>query len=119
MLQQAIEASDLLADHLSVGVVNARFAKPIDEKMVEESLADGKFVVTIEEGAEMGGFGSALLECAVKLRLDTRGIRVLALPDEFIEHGDRADLLNDHGLSPKRIAETCRDLANAEPALVH
>ena len=118
MLQQAIEAADLLADQLSVGVVNARFAKPIDAAMVEDAIAGGKFVVTIEEGAEMGGFGSAFLECAVKLRLDTRGVRVLALPDEFIEHGDREDLLHDHGLSSQRIAETCRELANAEPSLV-
>ena len=38
-------------------------------------------------------------------------------PDEFIEHGDREDLLHDHGLSPQRIAETCREMANAEPSL--
>jgi len=119
MLQQALAAADLLsADGLSVRVVNARFAKPIDAMMVEQSLADGNFVVTLEEGAEMGGFGSAFLECAVKLRLDTRGVKILALPDEFISHGDREDLLADCGLSPAGIAQTCRELANAEPSLV-
>tara|TARA_R110002049_G_scaffold27321_3_gene94426 strand:- start:65932 stop:67944 length:2013 start_codon:yes stop_codon:yes gene_type:complete len=119
MLQQAIEAADLLDGHLSVGVVNARFAKPIDTEMLSAALADRKFVVTLEEGTELGGFGSALLECAVQLRLDTRGIKVLGLPDEFIEHGDRDDLLDEHGLSPQRIAETCRELANAQPVLAH
>jgi 1-deoxy-D-xylulose-5-phosphate synthase len=117
MLQQALETADLLAGQLSVSVINARFAKPIDAAMVENSISDGKFVVTIEEGAEMGGFGSAFLECAVKLRLDTRGVQILALPDEFIEHGDREDLLHDHGLSPQRIAATCLELASAEPSL--
>ena len=117
MLQQAIEAADLLSGSLSVGVVNARFAKPIDQDMVAEALADDKFVVTLEEGTEVGGFGGALLQCAASLRLDTRAVKVLALPDEFIEHGDRDDLLDEHGLSPRRIAETCREMASAEPSL--
>ena len=118
-MQQALVAAERLsAEGLNVKVVNARFAKPIDAVMVEQSLAEGNFVVTLEEGAEMGGFGSAFLECAVKLRLDTRGVRVLALPDQFIEHGDREDLLADCGLSPAAIAQTCRELANAEPSLV-
>ncbi len=109
MLEQAIAASEMLAGDLDVGVINARFVKPIDTAMVCETLAGGKFVVTVEEGAAMGGFGSALIECAVAQRLDTRSIRTLALPDQFIEHGDRNDLLNDHGLSPAAIAQTCRE----------
>lgn len=109
MLEQAIAAADLLKDSLDIGVVNARFVKPIDVNMVRETLTEGRFVVTVEEGARMGGFGSAFIECAVAERLDTRAIRTLALPDEFIEHGDRTELLHDHGLSPEAIAETCRE----------
>ena len=67
------------------------------------------FVITLEEGTRMGGFGSAFIECAVDQQLDTRTVRVLALPDEFIEHGDRNQLLADHGLSPQAIAQSCRD----------
>ncbi len=109
MLEQAIAAAELLEGDLDVGVINARFVKPIDVEMVREVLGNGRFVVTFEEGARMGGFGSAFLECAVEERLDTRAIRMLALPDEFIEHGDRNELLADHGLSPQAIAETCRE----------
>ncbi|MEE2935007.1 MAG: 1-deoxy-D-xylulose-5-phosphate synthase [Planctomycetota bacterium] len=108
MLEHALEAADLLAGELNVAVVNARFVKPIDEQMIHDSLQDGRFVVTVEEGAKAGGFGSAFIESAVQQNLDTRGIRVLALPDKFIEHGDRMDLLATHGLGPGQIADACR-----------
>ena len=109
MLDQAIAAAELLRDELDVGVINARFVKPMDVDMVRQTLVDGNFVVTLEEGARMGGFGSAFIECAVAEQLDTRLIKVIALPDEFIEHGDRSDLLDTHGLSVQKIAQSCRD----------
>ncbi len=113
MLEQAIAAADALEGELDVAVINARFVKPMDLEMVRASLTDGKFVVTIEEGAKMGGFGSAFIECSVAENLDTRSIRVLALPDEFIEHGDRGDLFHQHGLSVSKIEQTCREMAGS------
>lgn len=118
MLEQAIAAAESLAGDLDVGVVNARFVKPIDVEMVRETLGGGRFVVTVEEGAKMSGFGSAFIECAVTERLDTRNIHVLALPDEFIEHGDRNDLLAEHGLSTEAIAQTCRDASGVESLMI-
>lgn len=115
MLEQALAAAELLEGELDVGVVNARFVKPIDRQMVRETLSDGRFVVTVEEGVRMGGFGSAFIEVAVEERLDTRAVQTLALPDEFIEHGDRNELLADWGLDPRSIAEACRQ---AEPSSV-
>ena len=115
MLENAIAAAELLsADGLNVGVVNARFVKPIDQEMVRRTISDGRFVVTAEEGAKMGGFGSAFLECANALRLDSRCVTTLALPDQFIEHGDRNQLLDEWGLSPQGIAQACRDAAGVE-----
>ncbi len=112
MLEQALAAAQLLAaDGMDVGVVNARFVKPIDHEMVRRTVEEGRFVVTLEEGAKMGGFGSAFLENANEQRLDTRVITTLALPDEFVQHGDRAQLLHENGLSPQSIAQTCRDAA--------
>lgn len=107
-LENAIAAAEMLSDELDVKVINARFVKPIDIDMVRETLGSGQFVVTVEEGAMMGGFGSAFLEAAVAQRLDTRLVHILGLPDEFINHGDREDLLHEHGLSPAAIAQTCR-----------
>jgi 1-deoxy-D-xylulose-5-phosphate synthase len=117
MVEQALIAADQLANELRVGVVNARFAKPIDASMVANSLADDRFVVTVEEGALAGGFGSAFIESAVSQRLATQRIRMLALPDRFINHGDRQQLLAECGISPEGIADACRELMQYQPQM--
>lgn len=109
MLEQALAAAELLDGDLDVEVINARFVKPIDVEMVRSCLQNGRFVVTVEEGTKTCGFGSALIECAVAEGLDTSGVKVMALPDKFIEHGDRNQLLAEHGLCPESIAEACRN----------
>lgn len=114
MLDQVLAAVDLLADELSVTVVNGRFAKPIDHEMVYRSFEQGGFVITVEEAAKVGGFGTAVLESASDQRLDTRKLLRLALPDEFIEHGNREALLDQLGLGPKQIAAACRQMAAIE-----
>ena len=111
MLENALEAAERLEGELDIAVINARFVKPIDEQMVRQSLESGGFVITLEEGTRLGGFGSAFLENAAQQGLDTRKVHVTALPDEFIEHGDRDDLLHEHGLSAESIAATCREAA--------
>ncbi|MCA9139794.1 MAG: 1-deoxy-D-xylulose-5-phosphate synthase, partial [Planctomycetales bacterium] len=113
MLENALAAADLLDGELNLCVVNARFAKPIDDAMVKQSIENGRFVVTVEENTVVGGFGSAFLESAVAQRLDTRSVQILGLPDTFVEHGDRNDLLHQCGLSPEAIAEQCRQAALA------
>ncbi|MEM0924887.1 MAG: 1-deoxy-D-xylulose-5-phosphate synthase [Planctomycetota bacterium] len=115
MLENAIAASELLKGELEVGVINARFAKPIDHEMVRTTAENGRFVLTVEEGTEVGGFGSVFLESAAKQRLDTRSVQVLGLPDAFVEHGDRNDLLHECGLSPEAIADRCRVAAGLPP----
>ncbi|KAA5547055.1 1-deoxy-D-xylulose-5-phosphate synthase [Roseiconus nitratireducens] len=118
MLENALAAAELLEQELDVEVVNARFAKPIDAAMVRRSITNGRFVLTLEENTVVGGFGAAFLESAVAQRLDTRGVQVLGLPDTFVEHGDRNDLLQQNGLSPKAIAQRCREAALASEAAV-
>jgi len=118
MLENAVEAAEMLEGDLDIEVINARFVKPIDADMVRRSIEKGRFVLTIEESATMGGFGSAFLESAIDQRLDTRGVQMLGLPDRFVEHGDRDDLLHQHGLSPKQIAQACREAACASEAAV-
>ena len=113
MLEQAIAAAEQLEGDLDVAVVNARFIKPLDEAMLQQRLASG-FVVTLEEGMRAGGFGSAVLETAAANGWDTSRTRLLAFPDEFIPHGTRDELLDQYGMSPDRIVETCRDLASVQ-----
>ncbi len=109
MLENALDAAELLEGEMDITVINARFVKPIDGEMVRQSLSGGQFVITLEEGTQLGGFGSAFLESAAQQGLDTRSVEVLALPDDFIEHGDRSDLLDQHGLSAQAIASACRE----------
>ncbi|XZE43136.1 1-deoxy-D-xylulose-5-phosphate synthase [Pirellulaceae bacterium SH467] len=112
MLQQALAAADLLKQEgIEVAVINARFIKPLDTEMLAQVFEECRFVVTVEEGALMGGFGSAVLESACQHGWDTRGLRTLGLPDRFIEHGERNDLLADLGLDAAGIAATCRTLS--------
>lgn len=112
MMQQAIAAADILAkEGIDVTVVNARFIKPLDVERLGQLFEDCRFVVTVEEGTLMGGFGSAVLEAACQHGWDTRIMRTIGIPDRFIEHGDRNDLFRELGLDPEGIAKTCRELA--------
>jgi 1-deoxy-D-xylulose-5-phosphate synthase len=112
MLQQAISAAEILKkDGLDVAVINARFIKPLDMAMLTQVFEECRFVVTVEEGALMGGFGSAVLEAACAQGWDTRILRTLGIPDQFIEHGDRNELLKELALDPSGIAQTCKKLS--------
>ncbi len=118
MLPQAIEAAARLrSEGVDVGVVNARFVKPVDELIIARAAAAG-FVMTIEESTLMGGFGSAVLEAANRLGLNTERFRVLGIPDHFIEHGDRDELLAELGLNADGLVRVAKELAHhSEPAI--
>ncbi len=104
MVGLAQDAADLLAKehHIKAGVVNARFAKPLGAGF-ERLLKSAKRVVTLESNTIVGGFGSAICEAAQALSLKTQ-ILTLGYPDRFVEHGTKALLLDDLGLSPQKIA---------------
>jgi 1-deoxy-D-xylulose-5-phosphate synthase len=106
-------AQQLREQGLDVGVVNARFAKPLDMETIERLLADSKFLVTVEEGQLMGGFGSAVLETINEAGLDATRVRRLGIPDQFTEHGTREELLADLGLDADGIANACRELCGS------
>jgi 1-deoxy-D-xylulose-5-phosphate synthase len=104
-----VKAAELLRqDGLSIGVINARFVKPLDRQTLLRAVEDVPLVVTLEEGTLEGGFGSALLEAANAAGLDTRHVIRLGLPDRFVEHGERAELLAELGLDVDGICRTVR-----------
>src|SRR4029077_10068416 len=98
----------LRAEGLDVGVVNARFCKPLDRATILRAVEEATVVVTVEEGTLEGGFGSAVLEAVNSAGLDTRNIVRLGIPDRFIEHGERPELFADLGLDVNGIAATIR-----------
>ncbi len=112
-LADCVKAADeLVTDGLNIRVVNARFVKPLDREIILDALRTSPFVITVEEGALMGGFGSAVLELASDEQIDAGHVRRLGVPDSFIEHGDRAELLADLKLDAQGIAATCREMAD-------
>jgi 1-deoxy-D-xylulose-5-phosphate synthase len=104
-------AATLREEGIDVGVINARFVKPLDNATILRALATSPFVITVEEAALMGGFGSAVVEAAVDAGVSTSHVRRLGIPDRFIEHAERNELLTDLGLDADGIAAACRDMA--------
>ena len=111
----ALEAADILAgEEIFVSVVNARFAKPIDEDMVTTAVTRGTPVMTIEDHSVAGGFGSAVLETANRLGLPTDSIVRLGLAsDVFYRHGSRAGQLAEAGIDAAGIAAATRRAVRA------
>jgi 1-deoxy-D-xylulose-5-phosphate synthase len=104
-------AAQLRAEGLDVGVVNARFVKPLDVDVVRQVLEASPFVVTVEEAALAGGFGSAVCEAASDAGLNTAHVHRLGIPDRYIEHAERSEQLADLGLDAAGIAQACRRMA--------
>jgi 1-deoxy-D-xylulose-5-phosphate synthase len=101
-------AKKLRAEGIHVGVINARFVKPLDRETILEAVKTLPLVVTVEEGTLEGGFGSAVLEVANAAGLDARHVVRCGIPDRFVEHGERGELLSELGLSPDGLAKTVR-----------
>jgi 1-deoxy-D-xylulose-5-phosphate synthase len=104
-------AASLQAEGLDIGVINMRFVKPLDTEVVLKALETSPFVLTVEEAALAGGFGSAVLEAAADAGQNASHVTRRGIPDRFIEHGERAELLADLGLDAAGIARTCHELA--------
>ena len=110
-------AAELRAEGLDLTVINARFVKPLDPTILERIEA-APWTVTLEENVLQTGFGSAVLEAVNDAGLPAGTIVRLGLPDRFVEHGERAELLADLGLDAAGIAATCRRLAGRTTAHV-
>jgi 1-deoxy-D-xylulose-5-phosphate synthase len=117
LVRRCLAAADALrAEGLEVGVINARFIKPLDAETIVAAIHDSPWVVTVEEATLAGGFGSAVLEAAADAGIDASRVRRLGIPDQYIEHGERDELLADLGLDAAGIAATCRQLTGIATA---
>jgi 1-deoxy-D-xylulose-5-phosphate synthase len=103
---KALAAADELAgEDLSVTVVDARFAKPIDAGLMAQLAAEHDLLVTVEEGVLAGGFGSAVWETLSETGARPPRIVRVGLPDRYVTHGKPALLHEEIGFTPERIAE--------------
>jgi len=109
MVAPAVEAAHAVAQEgISVGVLDPRFIKPLDRELILAKASSVGKVLVVEEGVLAGGFGSAILELFSDENLP--GIRTvrLGIPDTFVQHGSREELLADLGLTADGIAEQAR-----------
>ncbi len=111
-------AKTLRLEGISVGVINARFVKPLDRETLIRAIDQTRLVVTVEEGTLEGGFGSAVLEAANAAGLPASNVVRLGIPDRFIEHGERGELLAELGLDAEGICRTVRRTMEMEDPAV-
>jgi 1-deoxy-D-xylulose-5-phosphate synthase len=109
MVAPALEA----AEALNATVVNMRFVKPLDERMIVDLAATHALLVTLEDNVVAGGAGSAVNEC-----LAAHGIQAailnLGMPDRFLEQGSREDMLAECGLDAPSIMRACRAVSSRD-----
>jgi 1-deoxy-D-xylulose-5-phosphate synthase len=116
IVMRAMEvAAALEADGWSVGVINARFAKPLDRQLILDTARGKRLVVTFEESVVSGGFGSGILELIEEARLADPAyrdvpVRAIGIPgDRFVDHGSVADLRRMLRLDTSGLTEQVRE----------
>jgi 1-deoxy-D-xylulose-5-phosphate synthase len=107
----AVKAAERLEQEgLSVAVVNARFVKPLDMELIGEVARRVRYLVTVEEGCRMGGFGSGVLEVLSEQGITHLRTKILGLPDWYIEQGPQDLLRERYGLTADGIYESVKTL---------
>ena len=106
MVKTAVEVRRQLKEQgYSCSLINARFAKPLDTEMLLEVMSDHKLIVTMEENVINGGFGEHITEFYNQSETDEIHILNIAIPDEYVEHGNLEILRKEVGLDPDTIVK--------------
>lgn len=96
----AIEAADRLEEEdIHVGHYDMRFAKPLDEALLDQIASQYERIITLEDGCKMGGFGSAVAEYLMEKEIRPQ-LTILAIPDRIVEHGTQRELHDEVGIGP-------------------
>ena len=113
---QAVAAAKILADEgIHVGVVDARFCKPLDGEMLEKLFTAGRPIITVEDHSTINGFGTAVIEHAQLHGFDARCITRAGIPDRFVRQASRGEQLREVGLDAAGLASTVRDAIARHP----
>ncbi len=107
-----------VAEKLDATIVNMRFIKPLDEVLLLQLASEHDVLITLEDNAVMGGAGSAINEYLLNQQCQNR-ILNLGLPDIFMEHASREQLLDDAGLSTSGILHAIEDFLDTEELAKH
>jgi 1-deoxy-D-xylulose-5-phosphate synthase len=114
-----VQVAQRLADHgIGVTVVDPRWLKPVDEALVD-AARQHRLVAVVEDNGRAGGFGDAVCRLLRDHDVETPA-KTFGLPQEFIEHGERAEILADAGLTPQHLARALTEaVARRTPELAH
>ena len=113
MVPVALEvAGELAGEGVSCSVINARFVKPLDEKLLLREIERARAVISMEENVLAGGLGEALLRLMADHGL-SRPARLLGAPDAFVSYGSQADQLESAGLTTPQVLATARAFRQA------
>jgi 1-deoxy-D-xylulose-5-phosphate synthase len=117
MVYPALESAErLVASGIHATVINARFMKPLDQELICCLASEKQFLVTVEEGTECGGFGSAVAALLQDRRIPTSVVRI-AVPDRIIPHGAPNLLHAKYGLDADGIVEKIQSFVNKAPTV--
>ncbi|HLR26810.1 MAG TPA: transketolase C-terminal domain-containing protein, partial [Fodinibius sp.] len=102
-------ANELASEDIHIGHYNMRFAKPLDTALIDEICREYEYLITIEDGTKLGGFGSAVAEYLADkpYNLPTT---IMGVPDRIVEHGTQEELHREVDLDPKGIVDQVREL---------
>jgi len=110
-VKPALEAAGILRQQgLAATVVNARFIKPLDQELICSLAGETKRLLTVEENAIQGGFGSAVLELLEEKGLKDVAVKRLGIPDAFVEHGAQDALRHKYGIDAEGIFRAAKCL---------
>ena len=104
-----LEEAKTIAIELQFVLIDMRFVKPLDEEILKKYLSEAECFISIEDGSVMGGAGSAVQEFCSKEDINIKSI-LFGIPDEFIEHASRDEMLSDAGLSSEKIKSRLKKL---------
>jgi len=109
VVHPALAAAERLEkDGIKASVINARFIKPLDKKLFLKIASKTKRIITVEENMIAGGFGSAVLEYLNSMDIPDIKIKLLGIPDEFVEQGSQAILRKKYGIDEEGIYQACK-----------
>jgi 1-deoxy-D-xylulose-5-phosphate synthase len=102
-----LEEAIIVSDELNITLIDMRFVKPLDEDLLKEYLSNADLFISLEDGAVMGGAGSSVQEFCADNSINIKS-KLFGIPDKFIDHASRKEMIEDAGLVSKKIIESLK-----------
>ena len=102
-----LEEAIIVSNELNITLIDMRFVKPLDEDLLKEYLSDADLFISLEDGAVMGGAGSSVQEFCAENSINIQS-KLFGIPDKFIDHASRKEMIEEAGLISKKILESLK-----------